>query len=148
MQAAKGAATEQEVDMLNGLDRFLAPQLHALDVRTRRSEVLASNIANADTPHYKARDFDFAQALRDAGTGRSELGLTRTSSRHLSQPHAPAAASMDLKYRVPVQASIDGNTVETDTELAQFSDNALRMQADITFLSNRLRSLQIAITGQ
>ena len=134
--------------MLNGLDRFLAPQLHALDVRARRSEVLASNIANADTPHYKARDFDFAQALRDAGAGRGGLGLTRTSSRHLSQPHFLAGASMDLKYRVPVQASIDGNTVEMDTELAQFSDNALRMQADITFLSNRLRSLQIAITGQ
>ncbi len=133
--------------MLNGLDQFLAPQLHVLDLRARRSEVLASNIANADTPHYKARDFDFAEALREARSGRGDLALVRTASRHLFQPHAFGAAS-DLKYRVPVQASIDGNTVEMDTELAQFSDNALRMQADITFLSHRLRSLQIAITGQ
>ncbi len=133
--------------MLNGLDRFLAPRLQALDVRARRSEVLASNIANADTPNFKARDFDFAQALRGAQAGRSDLALTRTSARHLSQPHA-ASATVELKYRIPVQASIDGNTVETDTELAHFSDNALRMQADITFLSSRLRGLHSAITGQ
>ncbi|MCC7549033.1 MAG: flagellar basal body rod protein FlgB [Burkholderiales bacterium] len=133
--------------MLDGLDGFLARHLHALDVRARRSEVLASNIANADTPNYKARDFDFAAALRGAQAGRGELALMRTSARHLSQPHASAAA-VDLQYRVPVQASIDGNTVEMDTELAQFSDNALRMQADITFLSSRVRSMQIAINGQ
>lgn len=133
--------------MLNGLDRFIAPQLHALDVRARRGEVLASNIANADTPNYKARDFDFARALRGAQGARAGLSLALTSAKHLSQSHASAGA-IDLQYRVPVQASIDGNTVEMDTELAQFSDNALRMQADLTFLSSRLRSLQIAITGQ
>ena len=133
--------------MLNGLDEFLAPRLKALDVRVQRSEVLASNIANADTPNYKARDFDFSQALRGAMHGRKDMGLMRTSSRHLSQPHS-GSLPVDLGYRVPVQASIDGNTVEMDTELAQFSDNALRMQADITFMSARLRTLQIAITGQ
>jgi len=133
--------------MLNGLDRFLAPRLNALDVRVQRSEVLASNIANADTPNYKARDFDFVAALRGAQAGKGDLGLLRTSARHLAQAQA-SALPVNLQYRVPVQASIDGNTVEMDTELAQFSDNALRMQADITFLNGRLRSLQTAISGQ
>lgn len=133
--------------MLNGLNEFLAPRLQALGLREQRSQVLASNIANADTPHYKARDFDFASALRGARGARMQVELARTSARHLSEPRG-GSLPVDLKYRVPVQASIDGNTVELDTELAQFSDNALRMQADITFLSQRLRGLQTAITGQ
>jgi flagellar basal-body rod protein FlgB len=112
--------------MLNGIDAHLAGPLQALNLRAYRTEVLASNIANADTPNYKARDFDFAAAVSGAVGAR-------------------VAA---LQYRVPVQPSIDGNTVEMDTELAQFSDNALRMQADLTFMSARLRELQTAIQGQ
>ena len=133
--------------MLNGIDAHLAGSLQALDLRAYRTEVLASNIANADTPNYKARDFDFAAALSGAIGARERVALARTSVRHLggAAGHAPAAA---LQYRVPVQPSIDGNTVEMDTELAQFSDNALRMQADLTFMSARLRELQTAIQGQ
>jgi flagellar basal-body rod protein FlgB len=133
--------------MLNGLDAHLAGPLQALNLRAYRTEVLASNIANADTPNYKARDFDFVAALSGAIGARERVALARTSPRHLggTDAHTPVAA---LQYRVPVQPSIDGNTVEMDTELAQFSDNALRMQADLSFMSARLRELQTAIQGQ
>jgi flagellar basal-body rod protein FlgB len=131
----------------NGIDAELAGPLRALDLRAYRTEVLASNIANADTPNYKARDFDFAAALSGAIDARQRMALARTSARHLtgSGGQAPGVA---LQYRVPMQPSIDGNTVEMDTEQAQFSDNALRMQADLTFMSAHLRELQMAIQGQ
>jgi flagellar basal-body rod protein FlgB len=133
--------------MLNGIDAYLAGPLQALNLRAYRTEVLASNIANADTPNFKARDFDFAAALSGAIGAREQMTLARTSARHLASAgaHTPGAA---LQYRVPLQPSIDGNTVEMDTELAQFSDNALRMQADLSFMGSRLRNLQTAITGQ
>jgi flagellar basal-body rod protein FlgB len=136
--------------MLTGLDHYLAGPMQALSLREVRAEALASNIANADTPHYKARDFDFPAALRAARGGDSTLPpvqLLRTSTRHIDALLG-SSLPVALEYRMPVQASIDGNTVELDTELAQFSDNALRMQADLTFLSHRFRSLQTAITGQ
>jgi flagellar basal-body rod protein FlgB len=133
--------------MLNGLDAHLAAPLQALNLRAHRSEVLASNIANADTPNYKARDFDFAAALSGAIGATQSLALARTSVRHLSGA-AGLALGVALQYRVPIQPSIDGNTVEMDTELAQFSDNALRMQADLAFMSDRIRSLLTAIQGQ
>jgi flagellar basal-body rod protein FlgB len=137
--------------MLNGIDQFFAIRMHALDLRAQRSEVLASNIANADTPNFKARDFDFPSALQaaiyGAGGGQGAPRMDRTSLGHLvGGPGLVPGA--DLQYRVPFQTSIDGNTVELDTELGQFSDNAIRYQADLTFMSNQIRLLQLAITGQ
>ena len=137
--------------MLSGIDQFFAGQMQALDLRAQRSEVLASNVANADTPNYKARDFDFASTLRSAMHGargsRGALEVDRTSPAHLSggSGRGPDA---DLKYRIPAQSSIDGNTVELDAELGQFTENAIRYQADLTFTSNKIRLLQIAIAGQ
>ena len=81
------------------------------------------------------------------GTTLPPVQLIRTSMRHLGEALG-SSLPVALQYRVPVQASIDGNSVELDTELAQFSDNALRMQADLTFLNSRFRMLQSAITGQ
>jgi flagellar basal-body rod protein FlgB len=137
--------------MLTGIDQHLAGPLQALSLRAARAETLSANIANADTPRYKARDFDFPAALRTALGGSSTtlppVQLVRTSLQHLATP-AGSSLPAAMQYRVPLQASIDGNTVELDTELGQFSDNALRMQADLTFLSSRFRLLQTAITGQ
>jgi flagellar basal-body rod protein FlgB len=133
--------------MLQALDAFLSPQLAALDLRARRTEVLSSNIANADTPNFKARDFDFASALRAVQSGQSRMEVTRTSPGHLPG-HGSPGPLMALQYRIPAQPSIDGNTVELDSELAQFSDNALRYQADLTFLGQRLNTLRTAISGQ
>jgi len=137
--------------MLNGLDDFFAPRMAALGLRAQRSETLASNVANADTPGYKARDFDFASALQSA-LGRSAIAspsvtLTRTAPMHLAAAnHRPMVAQ--LQYRIPAQSSVDGNTVDLDTELGQFSDNAVRYQADLTFLSNQIRTMQQAISNQ
>ncbi len=133
--------------MLNGIDAHLAGPLQALNLRAYRTEVLASNIANADTPNYKARDFDFAAALSGAIGVREQYGACAHFA-EASGRRGRARAGAALQYRVPVQPSIDGNTVEMDTELAQFSDNALRTQADLTFMSARLRELQTAIQGQ
>ncbi len=136
--------------MLNGLDDFFSVRMAALGLRAQRSETLASNIANADTPNYKARDFDFAATLQSAlsrsTVNNRSVGLDRTSPRHIQGGHG-GGAMPNLQYRIPAQASIDGNTVDLDTELGQFSDNAIRYQADLTFMSNQLRAMQQAISS-
>jgi flagellar basal-body rod protein FlgB len=135
--------------VLHAIDDHLSVRLAALDLRAKRMEVLSSNIANADTPNYKARDFDFAQALRGAIAGATPqtVAMVRTDASHLSG-RAPSGLPVALEYRVPVQPSIDGNTVEMDRELGQFSDNALRYQASLTFLNQRIANLRMAIAGQ
>jgi flagellar basal-body rod protein FlgB len=134
--------------VLQAIDDHLRVRLAALDLRAQRTEVLSSNIANADTPNYKARDFDFAQALRNAlGGSQAKAAVARTDARHLAG-HAAFDLPVALEYRVPVQPSIDGNTVELDRELAQFSDNALRYQAALTFVNQRIADLRTAIAGQ
>ena len=131
--------------MIETLDTFFAAPLRTLNLRATRSEVLSTNIANADTPHYKARDFSFAQALKSASD--SGFVLQRTSDRHLSgRVTTPTVAA--LQYRIPLQPSIDGNTVEMDTELAQFSNNAIGMQADLSFMSGKIRSMLAALQTQ
>ena len=134
--------------MLQALDDYLNTRLTALDLHAKRSEVLASNIANADTPNYKARDFDFASALRSAmGGTQARVELRRTDAAHL-QGARGIDLPVGLQYRTPVQPSIDGNTVEMDEELAQFSDNALRYQANLTFVNQNIAQLRSAIVGQ
>lgn len=135
-----------ESTMLDRLKTVFEPHERALRLRAYRSEVLAGNIANADTPNYKARDFDFQAAYRGA-LGQSDLPLTRTHAGHLGSS-ASAAAPSWLAYRHPVQPSIDGNTVELDAEVARYSENALRYQASLTFTSQRIRGLFSAIQGQ
>lgn len=132
--------------MLDRIDSLLAPNLKALNLRAARSEVIAGNIANADTPHYKARDFDFRAAMTGA-TLRSDLHMARTSGGHLD-PKSGASAGPRLQYRHPVQPAIDGNTVEMDAEVGRFSDNAMRYQASLTFMSAQIRTLQTALQGQ
>lgn len=132
--------------MLDRIDRTLASHERALSLRAARSEILAANIANADTPNYKARDFDFAKVF--AGTlARPALGLARTDTHHLASG-APREAPAWVQYRNPVQPSIDGNTVELDAEVGRFSENAMRYQASLTFTTMKIRGLFSAIQGQ
>jgi flagellar basal-body rod protein FlgB len=133
--------------MLDRLDHYLGPLERGLSLRARRSEVLASNIANADTPNYKARDFDFRTALDGATSAREGLDLARTDGGHLNGRNN-SQATAGLQYRNPMQASIDNNTVEVDVELAQFSDNAIHYQADLAFMNARVRTMMSAIQGQ
>lgn len=136
--------------MIDKLDNELRFQQDAMSLRAERQQVLANNIANADTPNFRARDFDFstelASSLQKQHTG-SGMALATTSDRHL-QASSTSLSSRELLYRVPDQPSLDGNTVDMDRERAQFTDNAVRYQASLTFLTSRLQSLKTAMQSE
>ncbi len=120
---------------------------NAINLRQQRQEVLSSNIANADTPNYKARDFDFGTAMQNVMGERMRLAdteLTRTSARHIPAK-AASTDNADLLYRQPLQPSLDGNTVDMDVERVQFADNTLRYQTNLTVLSQRIKGLMAAM---
>jgi flagellar basal-body rod protein FlgB len=138
----------EERPMLSKLDRNLQFQQQALGLRALRQQVLAGNIANADTPNFKARDLDFATALESALGGRAvgSLPLKTTAPRHLAGD--PNLGSLALLYRQPVQPSADGNTVEMDVEGAQLAANSIRYEAGLTFISGKIRGMMTALQGQ
>jgi flagellar basal-body rod protein FlgB len=127
------------------VDRVFGIHERALALKAQRNEVLATNLANADTPHYKARDIDFKAAL-DQVQQYQGLGLKATNARHISTALEPEGA--ELLYRVPEQPSLDGNTVDSRVEQAEFAENALQYQATLTFLGNRINGLRSAIRGE
>lgn len=140
--------------MANGMnDRFdnqLAIQRAALGALTYRQELLASNIANADTPHFKARDMDFKGALAAAVAGRADsgfAGLTTTSPRHFAvgAKEAPFAATA-IGYRTEFQPNVDGNTVNMDIERSAFAENAMRLEAVLTFIRGDIKDMQLALS--
>jgi flagellar basal-body rod protein FlgB len=134
--------------MINKLDDALRFQQTALSLRESRQELLASNIANADTPNYKARDIDFASSLRNAMAGASSsLQVTTTSPMHLQGRTGAMISGAPVLYRKPVQPSADGNTVDMDVERAQSADNALRYEASVRFVSEQLKGMLSAIQG-
>ena len=134
--------------MVSKLDDALRFQQTALNLRAARQELLASNIANADTPNYKARDVDFASALRNAMAGTpTELPTVKTSPMHLEGNSGASVMGSPVMYRKPVQPSADGNTVDMDVERAQFADNALRYEASVMFVNARLKGILTAIQG-
>jgi flagellar basal-body rod protein FlgB len=118
----------------------------ALLLHGQRVGVLAANIANADTPNYKARDLDFASIL-GASDGERPLAMSTTAEGHIA-PMDGELPSGELKYRIPYQASLDGNTVEMPVEQAAFSENNVRYQASLQFINNRIAEMQFAIAGQ
>jgi len=137
--------------MIGKLDDSLRFHETALNLRAQRQELLASNIANADTPNYKARDVDFSKALQGAltRTGPPQAGLAKTAAAHLSGNAGVNAAigGSPLMYRTVQQGSVDGNTVDMDVERNQFTDNALRYEAGITLIGAQIKSLLAAIQG-
>ena len=136
--------------MINRIGDELMFNAQALELRARRQEVLAANLANAETPGYKARDFDFGAALRaasgvpEAGAAQGPLQLAATDARHL-RGDAGDGLPVALKYRTPAQAAIDGNTVDPDLERTRFADNALRYDAALRMLNGQIQTLQRAI---
>jgi flagellar basal-body rod protein FlgB len=132
------------------LDSYLGVQQDALKVQSKRMEVLAKNLANVDTPNYKAQDIDFKTALAQAGSPGAALPLATTTSNQIgnSASSGDIDTSDALKYRVPLAPSLDGNTVDAQMEQAAFADNTVRYQATLTFLSGSLKDLMTAITGQ
>ena len=125
---------------LDGLFQF---NQDALKLHTYRQQLIASNIANADTPGYKARDIDFASALKNAQAAQSSPQNTATRT---SDPDAPPLGA-ELLYRSTVQRSIDNNTVDLDVERAQFAENTVRYEAQLMFLNSQIRSMLAAIQG-
>ncbi len=134
--------------MINKLDQALQFQQTALSLRSSRQELLASNISNADTPNYKARDIDFASALQNAlGGTAQQLSVTQTSAAHFQGSAGNSILGTPVMYRKPIQPSADGNTVDMDVERAQFADNALRYEASVKFVSDELKEILTAIQG-
>lgn len=144
--------------MLERLTASLEFQGQALQLRSQRQAVLASNIANADTPGYVARDFDFSRELA-ARTGKATAGstvaLSASSAGHLNADGRPAVGSpgranstVNLQYRRPEQAALDRNTVDLDRERANFADNAVRYESTLRFINSSVRSMISAIRGE
>jgi len=128
------------------LDTLLAPHADALRQRSMRTSLIATNIANADTPHYKARDLVFGAALTNSARLLPRLALTRTAAAHTSAGQESDQGR--VLYRVPEGASLDGNTVDKDQEQARFAENALRYQASLQFAKRRVDSLVRALRGE
>lgn len=133
------------IDKLNNELRF---QQEALSLLNKRQEILASNIANADTPGYLARDIDFSKTLKAAVSQQSHqtgpLSLQLTSQRHI---HAQAKNSLnsELLYRTPDQPSADGNTVDMDRERVNFADNSVKYQSSLSFLNAQIKNMMSVI---
>ncbi len=135
--------------MIDKLDASLRFHQEALNLRARRQEVLSANIAHADTPDFKARDFDFSSALAqavDRGRQAHSLSMTATSSQHLSGS-GQSSVEAELMYRTPSQSSLDGNTVEMDVERVNFADNAMRYEFNLTRISGQIKTMMAAIQG-
>ena len=134
--------------MKSMLDNELQFPQAALDVRAYRQQLLASNIANADTPNYKARDIDFKSALQGAMDGQmGSLALATTSPRHI-EGSATQPLDAYAKYRNEQQSSVDGNTVDMDVERSAITENSVQYEASVTFINGLLKTMQMAIQGQ
>lgn len=134
--------------MAISIDKHLGIHQYALQLRSDRSAVLASNIANADTPGYKARDLDFGEVLKNQmGESSSQVPMQTSSSSHM-QGLLESDSINGLKYRTPSQPAIDGNTVDADRERTEFARNTMEYQAAFEFLNGKIKSLLTAIKGE
>ena len=128
---------------MNAIKDHIAFQASALSLREKRNNMLASNIANAGTPGYKARDIDFDRELaRQVG----DSPLRNNDDRHMDD--VAGTSGVDVQYRVPLNPSLDGNTVELSVEQMEFSENSLRYMTTLSFLNRRISGLMTAIRGE
>ena len=126
---------------MNMIDNALGVHAQALGLRSKRMEVLARNIANADTPHFKAKDIDFRSVLKQT----REDSLQTTSNMHMPLPMEESPGGE--KYRIPFNAAFDGNTVELNVEQAKFGQIAADYQATLNILENRVSGIRRALRG-
>jgi flagellar basal-body rod protein FlgB len=138
--------------MLNRLTDALDFQGQALQLRSERQRLIASNIANADTPGYVARDMDFAKTLQAAtGTLSASAAIATSHAGHIGSAAAGfggGSAASALLYATPAQTNLDRNTVDMDRERASFADNAIKYEATLRFINSHVRTTLSAITGQ
>lgn len=153
--------------MRTSLDNYLGIHPQALQLEAKRNELLAANLANVDTPNYKARDIDFKSALAAAGGAQATAPSTSSAPLPLRAPSSAATAGSgtagvaavpaddpasgidpaSLRYRVPMSPALDGNTVDEQLEQSAFAENNVRYQATLTFLNSALKDLMTAIVG-
>ncbi len=131
--------------MAISFDNALGIHPSALNVRVQRAEIIANNLANADTPGYKARDIDFRAILNTESEKLSSVKLDKTDDQHIDGLLSPDEG---LKFRNPHQPAIDGNTVETQVEHTEYMQNAMRYQATFQFLNSKFKGLSGAIKGE
>jgi flagellar basal-body rod protein FlgB len=135
------------------LDDYMRVNETAINLRAQRQELLASNIANADTPNYKARDIDFSKTMENA-LARNNVqttALTKTDPAHLSAKQSTDGSSgtndVQIMYRSPLQPNADSNTVDMDVERNQFADNAVHYEAGLTMITAQIKDMLAVITG-
>jgi len=135
--------------MANPIDKLFGIHEQALTLRAARSEILATNLANSDTPHYKARDIDFRSAIQALQNGQAQknIRLEKTNSKHVSNG-MDALASYAVRYRVPSHPSLDGNTVDSDFEKSAFTENAIRYQFSLNRLSKKISGFIRTLKGE
>ena len=134
--------------MLNRITDALDFQAQALSLRSERQRLIASNIANADTPGYVAREMNFAQALKEAtGAGQPAAKLAASQPGHIAAG-ASGVTFSTLSYAAPSQTNLDRNTVDMDRERASFADNTVKYEATLRFISGQVKTTLSAITGQ
>jgi flagellar basal-body rod protein FlgB len=134
--------------MLNRITDSLDFQAQALSLRSERQRLIASNIANADTPGYVAREMNFAQALKEAtGAGQPAARLAASQPGHIATGPSGGTYST-LAYAAPSQTNLDRNTVDMDRERASFADNSVKYEATLRFISGQVKTTLSAITGQ
>lgn len=136
--------------MIDKPDALFGVHAQALGLWQSRAEVISSNLANADTPGFLARDLDFRKVMA-AATGAADgntLQMTATEAGHIGgNPAMALADSQKLAYRAETQPTMDGNTVDTQVEQAQFAANAIHYQASLGFINGQIHTMRLAITG-
>lgn len=132
--------------MAISLDNVLGLHENAMHMQSRRAQLLAQNLANSDTPGYKAKDIDFAAALKSASNGNFKTPLNATQAGHI-QPKGFFMNAEEL-YRQPMQDSLDGNTVEPHIEMAEFTDNSMRYLMTLRIVSGRINGMLSAWRGE
>lgn len=146
MLCAFALSNHLEFDMAN-LEQSLSVFSQAMNLRTQRHQVLASNIANADTPNYKARDFSFDKAMQSAMAGRDagSITLATTSRGHIQGGGSTGGAA--LQYRGETQSAVDGNSVDMDVERTQIAENALQYQILTQFIGDKFKGMRSALAN-
>jgi len=134
---------------VNAIDSFFGANAQSLLVRARRAEILASNIINADTPNYKAKDLDFNAILNSSNNATSvkPVSVNSNHDKHISNSLSNSY-SLQTKYRVPEHPSLDGNTVDSHIEKSQFTENAVRYQISLGLLNNKIQGLISTLRGE
>ena len=132
--------------MAISIDNAFGIHENAMHLQSRRAQLLAQNLANSDTPGYKAKDLDFKAALKSVEKSNGHVSLNATQSGHI-QPKGLFMGAEQL-YRQPMQSSLDGNTVEPHVEMSEFTDNSMRYLMTLRFMSGKINGMLSAIRGE